>query len=331
MAKPVLLSIVISCYTTERLRDILDLLGSVEAQDYKHIETVIVVEKSQELLDQLRGYAAGDTRYPVRVVFNSGETGLSAARNLGVAEAKGDVIAFVDDDALLSASWAQEMINTYVDESVIGVTGSISPLWQDGEVGWFPAELDWILGATGFANLNAVVETRNVFGANMSFRKEAFELGGLFLTSLGAKGGGTSGKHELVGEETELSMRVRDRTGKRLMFNPKVRAEHKVYSHRITPTFIARRAYWEGYTKALFNRSRSNKHSGTLLNVEHDLLGRILTRLLPRIFFDFFRHPIAALRKLSVTVNALFFVAVGYLHSSVRSLRPGSTQNLIYE
>ncbi len=308
-----LLSIVVSAYTPRRLRDILELLDSIREQSYPRIETVVVVEKSAELFDRVKEYAAKNTLHPVKVIFNNnGETGLSSARNTGIKESKGDIIAFVDDDALLFPDWAEQTVKTYEDSSVIGVTGPISPRWEDGGITWFPREFDWILSCSGFSGLNRTAEVRNVYGTNMSFRREAFEKGGLFLNHLGARGGGETGKHELVGDETELSIRVRERTGKRLLFNPRARVSHRVYKYRISAAFIARRAYWEGYTKAMFRRTCRQSCGARLLNAEYGLLGRILTGLFPRIFRDFFINPVIAWRRLSVAVIALLFVALGY-------------------
>lgn len=308
-----MLSIVVTSYTTERLKDIFELLDSMKAQTYPNTETIFVVERSMELFDHIQRYVVEKALPQVKVIFNNGEQGMSAARNLGINQARGDMIAFIDDDALLFPDWAKETVKTYQDNLVIGVTGPILPLWEDGAVDWFPEELDWIFSCAGFSGITEKSEVRNVFGTNMSFKREAFDSSGLFLTHLGAKGGGKSGKHELVGDETELSIRVRRKTGKRLLFNPNVKVKHRVYKYRITPIFIARRAYWEGYTKAMFGRMYQDKDSDEkLLGVEYDLLRRILTKLLPNILGGFFRKPIVAWRKLRVTTIALFFVALGY-------------------
>ena len=319
-----LLSIVVTSYTLDRLKDISELLDSIKAQTYDHTETIFVIERSRELYDRVQAYAEEKAVPNMEVVFNHGEPGLSAARNVGVKQAKGDIIAFVDDDALLFPDWAEEMVKTYEDSSAIGATGAVLPLWKDVPMGWFPDEFDWVFGCSNFSGLMEKQEARNVFGTNMSFGREAFDSSGLFLNHLGAKGGGESGKHELVGDETELSIRVRRKTGKRLLFNPSVKVKHKVYKYRITPMFIARRAYWEGYTKATFNRScRDGNSDEKLLRVEYDLLRRILTKLFPNILKGFFRNPVIAWRKLSVTIIVLFSVAFGYFSSSFSSL-PGA-------
>lgn len=313
MAEQPLLSTVITSYTIDRLNDIFELLDSIKAQTYNHTETILVVERSVELFDRIKQYAEEKAIPNVKVVFNHGEPGLSAARNLGVKEARGDIIAFIDDDALPSPNWAEETVKTYEDKSVIGVTGPILPLWKDEPMDWFPDELDWILSCAAWSNITDKREVRNVFGTNMSFRREAFDSSGLFLTHLGAKGGGGTGKHELVGDETEFSIRVRRRTGKRILYNPNIKAWHKVYKYRTTSPFIARRAYWEGYTKAMFNKTyRNNGSNEKLLGVEYRLLRRILGKLLPSILKGFLKNPTIAWHKLSVTIIALSFVALGY-------------------
>jgi len=331
VAEQSLLSIVITCYTTERLRDVLELLDSIKALTYPYTETIVVVERSIELFDHIRIYAAVNTHPQVKVVFNYSEPGLSSARNLGIKEARGDIIAFVDDDALLFSDWAEETVKTYEDGSTIGVTGPILPLWEDEIVDWFPSELDWILSCAGFSGITEREEVRNVFGTNMSFRREAFDSAGLFLTQLGAKGGGESGKHELVGDETEFSIRVGRKTGKRILYNPRVKVQHRVYKYRVTPMFIARRAYWEGYTKAMFNQSyRNSNKDEKLLSVEYQLLRRILTQLFPSILKGLFRKPATAWRRLSITINAVFFVAVGYFCYSFQRLL-GRAQTIFHE
>ena len=115
-----LLSVVVTSYTTDRLADIYELLDSVAGQDYVNMETVFVAERSLELMERVREYADYRAIPNVQVVFNDGAPGLSAARNVGIGQAKGDIIAFVDDDVVLFPDWAQEMVKAYVDESVIG-------------------------------------------------------------------------------------------------------------------------------------------------------------------------------------------------------------------
>ncbi len=312
-----LLSIIITSYTTERLGDIYELLESIKAQTYSNLETIFIAERSVELLDKVRAYASENDVPNLKVIFNHGEPGLSAARNLGIKEAKGDIIAFIDDDALPFPDWAEEMVKTYEDKSVIGTTGSAFPLWQDeSTASWFPEEFYWIIGCTAWCNWNKPREVRNVWGMNMSFKREAFDLAGTFSTAIG----GIQGRR-LHGEEDELSLRVKRQTRRCIVYNPTIRVKHRVYKRRLTSRFVARTSYWIGYTRHVLERLYpEGDEDKSLLSVEHQLLKRIFTRLFPNIVKTFFTSPIIAWRRLRVTITALTFVALGYFSCRFHSL-----------
>jgi glycosyltransferase involved in cell wall biosynthesis len=306
------ISIITTTYTLDRLNDITELLDSIQAQTYKNVETLIVAERSPELADSVRRYIA-DKGYPhMQVLYNDGEWGASAARNLAIGQAKGDIVALVDDDALLFPDWAEETVKTYAqDSSLIGVTGPILPLWEQESMGWFPQELYWIFSCT-YWDMTEKTEVRNGYGTNLSFRREAFNSGERFNTSLGVRGRGQRGWQEPGGEEVEFSLRVQRKTGKRIIYNPQVRVKHRVYRYRLTTDFMARRAYWEGYAKAMLNRWY-HPAGKAVLSTEYELLHRILFRLLPQIARRLFRRPLIALRQLWVVTMVLSCVASGYL------------------
>ena len=79
-----LLSIIITAYTTERLADIYELLKSIKSQTYANTETIFVVERSKQLLERISSYATENNIPNLKVLFNDGEPGLSAARNVGI-------------------------------------------------------------------------------------------------------------------------------------------------------------------------------------------------------------------------------------------------------
>lgn len=315
MAEQPLLSIIITSYTTERIGDTFELLNSVKAQTYSNLETIFVAERSVELLNKVKSYASEKDALNLKVVFNDGEAGLSAARNLGIKEAEGNIIAFVDDDALLFPDWAEEMVKAYEDNSVIGVTGPAFPLWEDESMSWFPEEFYWIVGCTAWCNWNEMREVRNAWGQGMSFRKEAFQLAGPFLTEIGFDVGRyRQGLFTVdVGDDVELSLRVRAKTGKNIVFNPSVRLWHRVHGHKLSWKFIITRAYWIGRSRRMMKRFYPEAEKGKdLLSQEHKLLKRILTRLFPSILKTFSINPVTAWRKLRVTITALTFVTLGY-------------------
>ncbi len=315
MAEQPLLSIVITSYTPERLNDIYELLDSIKAQTYPNIETIFLAERSRELYDQVKAYGEKEAVPNMKVVFNRHEAGLSAARNLGIKHASGDIIGFVDDDVVLFPDWVEKMVKTYDNDSIIGVTGPAFPIWEDESIEWLPKEFYWIISCTAWFDCNKLKEVRNAWGMNMSFRREAFDVCQFFDTFGRTEGAHEAGKRGPVGDDSEFSINLRRKTGKAIVCNPDVKVWHKVYQYRLTPRFIQRQAYWQGYTKAMFKKlySSGNGKDGDVLAVEHKLLQRILLRLFPSIVTGFFPHPVVAWRKLSLTVMVLFHLTLGYL------------------
>ena len=304
----------------DRLKDITELLDSIKAQSYRNIETVFVAERSPALADSIKSYIADKGYSKMQVLYNKRKRGLSSARNLAIEQAKGDIIAFVDDDAVLFPHWAEETAKTYAqDSSVIGVTGPILPLWEEESMSWFPREFYWIFSCT-YWGMAKKTEVRNGYGTNISFHREAFDSGKRFRTSLGVKGWGKSGWQKPGAEEVELSLRLRRKTNKRIIYNPQVRVKHKVYRYRLRTNFIARRAYWEGYAKAMLNRWYHSAKSNRVLTTEYELLHRILCKLLPQTLGRLFYKPLTALRQLWVVVVVLSCVASGYLGYQLASL-----------
>jgi len=239
-----------------------------------------------------------------KVLFNDGEPGLSAARNLGIKHAQGDIIAFVDDDVVLFPNWAEEVIKGFDDESIIGVTGPALPLWEDEKsMSWFPEEFYWIISCTAWFDCNEKREVRNAWGMNMAFKKEAFELCGLFRNEYGFHKG-------LFAEDNEFSLRVKAKTGKKIIFCPEMRLWHRVHKYRISLKFIKERAYWIGRSRR--NLKRTYRGNKDLLSPEHALLRRIIIRLFWDILKDLVRSPVIVWRKVCTTFVVLFFVTLGY-------------------
>lgn len=298
-----LLSVVVASYTTERLADIGDLLASLESQVYEPLETVVVVEKSAELYDSLRRLANGNRR----VVWNDGEGGLSSNRNLGLRESSGDYVAFVDDDVVLDRTWASQVARCFADESVGGVTGPAYPLWTAPGMDWLPEEFHWLVSCSSWADWREVREVRNAWGHNMAFEREAMEAAGPFSTELGLR----DGKGPLA-EDTEFSLRLRARTGKRIVFNPNAVTWHRVHPYRLSGRFIRERSFSMGRSRAMMAEFARGLEAGEALESEQRLLRRILTRLLPATLLGLARRPRASWRRLSLAMSSLAWLSMGY-------------------
>jgi hypothetical protein len=162
-------------------------------------------------------------------------------------------------------------------------------------------------------------EVRNGFCTNLSFLREVFDACGLFKTSLAGGGWGKSDWQQPAAQETEFCLRVKRGTGKRIVYDPAVRVRHKVYGYRLGSRFLARRAYWEGYAKAMLNRWYQPEGE-VVLSTEYELLRLILFKLLLPTVGRLFRQPATAGRQLWAVIVVLSGVAGGYLSYNFLSL-----------
>jgi len=319
------ISLVVPCYSPERLQDILALLDSVERQTHQVDELIIVVQKSQQLRSQLEARLSGRATSRWRLIFLELEPQVSRARNAGIGEARSEIIAFVDDDAVLSDDWAERTRETYaLRQDIIGVAGAIMPLWDSPTLSWFPRELYWMLSCTYWTSPTPV-RVRNGYGANMSFRREAFESGRRFSEATGISGWGESGWKGMGGEEPELCRRITGDTGRSIVYVPDIRVWHRVKPYRLATRTVVRRAYWEGRFKAWF--AGQQVEGEDLLLTERSLLRDMANAQRSRLRLAW-RHPLLAARQQGAVKLALVCVGAGYLQGRLGMLlRRGRTAN----
>ena len=82
------------------------------------------------------------------MILNEKNLGLSKSRNKGIKEAKGDVIAFFDDDAVADEHWLKELVRMYEEHDAIAAGGKILPEWEAKKPKFLPEEYYWLIGAT---------------------------------------------------------------------------------------------------------------------------------------------------------------------------------------
>ena len=232
-------SVVICAYTQRRWHQLCGAVASVEEQDQPPGQIVIVIDHEPELLRRSLEQWPAHT-----VVPNAGRRGLSGARNTGVDAATGDVIAFLDDDAVAEADWLGRLCVHFADPSVAGVGGRVVPEWAAEPPGWLPAEFRWVVGCSYTGQPEELSEVRNPIGANMAFRRSAFDAVGGFRDHIGRVG-----TMPLGCEETEFSIRV-GATGGRVLYDPDAVVHHHVPSERTNSRYFLRRCWAEGLSKA---------------------------------------------------------------------------------
>ena len=186
-----MIALIICTYNREKY--IGPLLDSIAKNDYPTTDYEIVLVDNN-CTDNTRGvceqFAAEHPEITLRYVVET-EQGLSAARNKGIETAKGDIIVYVDDDALVDTNYIRiyaEYFATHPETMAAG--GPIEPLYETEEPEWMSPYTKALL--TAWMNYGDKVREyptgRYPGGGNAAYRKKVFDQVGLFNTELGRKG-----------------------------------------------------------------------------------------------------------------------------------------------
>lgn len=298
-------SVIICCYTLERLQDIRQAVESALAQSTPPHEIVVSVDHNPELLEVLRRTLPSS----VRLVLNDGAQGMSDTRNVGMNAATGDVFVFLDDDAVAEHTWLENLLKPLADPKIVAVGGRAIPEWIGGKrPPWLPEELDWIVGCT-FEGMplkdNAM---RNPIGCSMAFRRTVFEQVGPWETGIGGTGQSNKG-----GEEAELGLRIASKMpGYRILYSPESIIHHKVPAWRTSLRWAVKKSFAEGICKAKVKRfGAAINLQQSSLSIETSYLRYLLLNAVPRKLGRMYRFE--SLLQAGAIMVSISAVAAGYL------------------
>lgn len=312
-SEPPTISVVICAFTRDRLEVLSEAVDSLRAQTLPPHEVVLVIDHAPELLEEARGL------WPdLEVVPNREKQGLSGARNTGVAEATGEVVAFLDDDAIAAPDWLARLAAAYADPNVLGAGGAVRPRWVEGKPGWFPPEFDWVVGCTHSGMPRQPEPVRNLVGANMSFRRAPLlEVGG-FSHDLGRVGTLPVGC-----EETDLSIRVHQRWPEaEILYDPAAAVEHVVPPARGRVRYFVDRCRAEGRSKAVLTGMVGSEDG---LSSERSYVRSTLPRGVLRDLGAALRGDAGGLGRAAMIVVGLAATSVDYLRVRSGIAKPDDT------
>ena len=183
-----------------------------------------------------------------RYLFESRQ-GLSHARNRGIQEARGEIIAFMDDDVTVAPNWLRELMSPFQNPEYAGAGGRILPAQDFTPPSWLL--LDDPMNLAGTLALfdlgpEAGQLTKPPYGTNMAYRRAMFEKYGGFRTDLGR-----SGDNLMSNEDTEFGHRLL-RFGQRLWYQPSAVVYHPIPKKRLTKKYF--RAWWFAYGRAMLRQ-----------------------------------------------------------------------------
>jgi glycosyltransferase involved in cell wall biosynthesis len=300
------ISVIICCYTMERLKDIHEAVQSVLAQTLKPYEVIVAVDHNEALFQELK------TGLPleVKVVLNNGAGGAVATDNIGIVSSEGDVVAFMDDDAVAQEDWLRCLLRHYQDPLVVAVGGRLISAWDGSRPSWFPEELDWLVGGTYRGHPETRTQVRNLILCNMSVRKGVFQVAGLFAPDLGrSRNWGT-------GAEAEFFLRLRDKISSAvILYDPEALVHHKVPPQRTSLKYVVLRSFNEGFHKAKLTKSRSGLPQNPL-STESAYLRYLLFQSIPERLKRFWKA--GSLGQLGTMMVSVVATGAGYTVGRVR-------------
>lgn len=229
--------------TYRRSRQLAETLGSIARQtlDRARFEVVVVNNDPavdlDDLVDGLRQEAFPERPDHVRLVLCPFK-GLSHARNAGIAEARGRVLCFIDDDAVAEPDWLARTLEAYADDCEVGVVGGRillrppepAPPWLEPAAWSYWSHFD-----PGYPE-PTVVESwwEYPWGANWSARRDLLLAMGGFRYGYGRKGNDFGGGEEIVA--ASLARRL----GAKVVVAPSSVVHHHVDPARFTRADLRR-------------------------------------------------------------------------------------------
>lgn len=194
--------------------------------------------------------------------------GLDIARNTGAQAATGDIIAYTDDDVLVPENWITKLREAFHHPQIMAVTGLVVPHvlktkaqyifeknWGFNK-GYLPVLFD---RAYFLAKLPYGVPVWDIgAGANMAFRKAAFQLAGFFDERLDVGASGCSG-------DSEMWYRILAE-GWSCYYDPALYVFHE---HRDTMESLSKQlfSYMRGQVSSLLVQHERYGHEGNLKRV----------------------------------------------------------------
>jgi glycosyltransferase involved in cell wall biosynthesis len=163
--------------------------------------------------------------------------GLDHARNRAIAEAKGDIILFGDDDILVEPDWIAQMVAPFLNHPgarIGAVGGEVIPVFPDGLPTWMSG---WHAPLAFRLDAGPLPDSQSPMGANLAIPRWVFNEIGPFHTALDR----TAGSY-FSGGDSEMIRRIRA-AHMEVWFVPSAAVRHQMPASRTTFRYAARHAF----------------------------------------------------------------------------------------
>jgi glucosyl-dolichyl phosphate glucuronosyltransferase len=181
--------------------------------------------------------------------------GVAQARNTGWQNAKGEYIAYLDDDAIAVPQWLEKILEVFatVQPKPACVGGKVNPIWEAAVPDWIPEHLLGLYAIVDYGETPTFLKRNQFFVAtNSAFPKQILEETVNFSNGLGRKG-----KKLLSMEENLIQDELR-KQGYGLYYHPEIAIQHHIHASRLTQDWLLNRVYWEGISAAIYQIHRES-------------------------------------------------------------------------
>lgn len=233
-------------------------IDSLLQQDCSDFEAIVVDNASS---DRTADIVAA--RQDVKYVFEP-VTGLSVARNTGARVAGGEILAYLDDDAVASPQWLRVLYEAYQSNQKLAVAGGkVTLLWPPGtqHPQWLSENLAGNLGAYDLGDRVVYINQPGMTprGLNYSIRRTFLEQIGGFNVNLGRVGKNLLSNEEL--HTTELALQL----GWQVAYLPEALVAHNVAPERLQRNWFLSRGWWQGISECYREQLSGKAGPGQLM------------------------------------------------------------------
>ena len=240
------LSLIMATYN--RAAEMVRALESVAVQSAaaEEWECVVVDNNStDDTLERFAQFTENHKNINLRMVHER-QQGLSHARNRGIAESSGDIIAIIDDDERICPDFIRAYIEAFDGHPEAASAGGRTVAeYPSGRPGWMSRWTEQpIANPLDMGDkIRRFGRGRIPCGGNMAVRRSVIERYGAFDTSLGR-----SGESLVGGEESDLFARLA-RGGEKCIYVPQAVMYHIIPPSKLTEAYFDRLAYNIGVTQ----------------------------------------------------------------------------------